>query len=78
LGGDRRYGRIEAHHGAVLAALGPARDATIEESPHALARQGLFFGFGTMQRFFARHGITRKKRQPKRLFITIFPAESTP
>ena len=31
LGGDRRSGRIEAHHDAVLAALGPAKDATIEE-----------------------------------------------
>jgi transposase len=31
LGGDRRSHRIEAHHAAVLAALGPDRDATIEE-----------------------------------------------
>ena len=64
LGGDRRSGRIEAHHDAVLEALGPARDATIEEVRQALVRQGLSFGFGTIQRFFARHGITRKKRQP--------------
>ena len=64
LGGDRRSGRIEAHHDAVLAALGRARDATIEEVRHALARQGLTFGYGTIQRFFARHGITRKKRPP--------------
>ena len=28
----------------------------------SLAEQGLVFGFGTIQRFFARHGITRKKR----------------
>ena len=28
-GGDRRSGRIEAHHEAVLAALGPTQDATI-------------------------------------------------
>ena len=64
LGGDRRSGRIEAHHDAVLAALGPAKDATIEEVRHTLARQGLTFGFGTIQRFFVRHGITRKKRPP--------------
>lgn len=64
LGGDRRSGRIEAHHEAVLAALGPTRDATIEEVRHELARQGLTFGFGTLQRFFVRHGITRKKRPP--------------
>lgn len=62
LGGDRRSDRIEAHHDAVMAALGPGRDATIEEVRASLARQGLAFGFGTIQRFFARHAITRKKR----------------
>lgn len=61
LGGDRRSSRIEAHHDGVLAALGPTRDATIEEVRHALARQGLTFGFGPIQRCFARHGITRKE-----------------
>ena len=60
LGGDRRSDRIEAHHDAVMAALGPGRDATIEEVRASLARQGL--AFGTIQRFFARHAITRKKR----------------
>jgi hypothetical protein len=64
LGGDRRSGRIEAHHDAVLAALGPAQDATIEEVRLALSQQGLTFGFGSIQRFFARHAITRKKRLP--------------
>jgi transposase len=64
LGGDRRSERIEAHNDTVLAALGPAKDATIEEVRHTLARQGLTFGFGTIQRFFVRHGITRKKRPP--------------
>jgi hypothetical protein len=29
-----------------------------------LARQGIAFDSGTIQRFFARHGIARKKRQP--------------
>ena len=50
LGGDRRSQRIEAHHAAVLAALGPDRDATIEEVRRDLAAQGLSFGFGTIQR----------------------------
>jgi transposase len=63
LGGDRRSGRIEACHAAVLTALGPDRDATIEEVRRDLAAQGLIFGFGTIQRFFARHDITRKKRR---------------
>jgi transposase len=62
LGGDRRSDRIESHHEAVMAALGPGRDATIEEVRASLAKQGLAFGFGTIQRFFKRHAITRKKR----------------
>jgi transposase len=62
LGGDRRSKRIEAHHEAVMAALGPEGDATIEEVRRVLAELGLVFGFGTIQRFFARHGVTRKKR----------------
>jgi transposase len=67
LGGDRRSDWIEAHHKTVVAALGPGRDATIEEVRSSLARQGLAFGFGTIQRFFARHAITRKKRPRTRV-----------
>jgi transposase len=62
LGGDRRSGRIEAHKDVVMAALGPEKDASIEEVRRSLAEQGLAFGFGTIQRFFKRHAITRKKR----------------
>lgn len=62
LGGDRRSDRIEAHRDEVLEALGPDRDATIEEVRASLAAKGLVFGFGTIQRFFARHRVTRKKR----------------
>jgi len=62
LGGDRRSKRIEACHEVVIAALGPEGDATLEEVRRTLASQGLSFGFGTIQRFFARHDITRKKR----------------
>ena len=61
-GGDRRSAHIEAHREAVLAALGPDKDVTINEVRGALAQKGLTFGFGTIQRFFARNGITRKKR----------------
>jgi transposase len=64
LGGDRRSQRIDAHKDTVLAALGPDRDQTIEEVRRALAAQNLVFGFGTLQRFFRRHAITRKKRPP--------------
>ena len=64
LGGDRRSGRIEAHKAIVMAALGPEKDASIEEVRRSLAEHGLAFGFGTIQRFFKRHAITRKKRPP--------------
>lgn len=35
-----------------MAALGPGWDATIEKDRASLAKQGLVFGFGTIQRFF--------------------------
>jgi transposase len=66
LGGDRRSQRIDAHKEQVLAALGPDHDRTIEEAREALAAEGLSVGFGTLQRFFKRHRITRKKRLPMR------------
>jgi transposase len=66
LGGDRRSGRIEAHKATILAELDGTPDLTIEELRRALAERGLWFGFGTIQRFFVRHRITRKKRQPTR------------
>ena len=62
LGGDRRSQRIDAHKERVLAALGPDHDRTLEEARQALAAEGVCFGFGTLQRFFKRHKITRKKR----------------
>ena len=37
---------------------------TIAELRRALAEQGHLFGYGTIQRFFRRHAITRKKRRP--------------
>src|SRR3954454_15274979 len=45
LGGDRRSNRIEACHEAVMTALGPDRDATIEEVRVSLTKQGFVFGF---------------------------------
>src|SRR5262249_14411743 len=66
LGGDRKSGRIDAHKEAILVALGPAADRTIEEVRRTLLEQGLSFGFGTLQRFFKRHAITRKKDRARR------------
>ena len=57
-------GRIEAHREAILALLEATPDLTIEELRLALADTGVTVGYGTIRRFFARHGITRKKRRP--------------
>jgi transposase len=62
LGGDRRSGRIDACKGLVLSLLEETPDITIQEMRQALAERGHVFGFGTIQRFFKRHRITRKKR----------------
>ncbi len=62
LGGDRRSGRIEAHGEAILGLLRATPDITIEELRQALSDRGLCFGFGSVQRFLIRHGMTRKKR----------------
>jgi len=62
LGGDRRSGRIDGCKALILLLLEETPDLTIEEMRHALAGRGHTFGFGTIQRFFKRHRITRKKR----------------
>jgi transposase len=62
LGGDRRSGRIEAQAGLILTLLAETPDITVEELRAALGERGHAFGYGTLQRFFARRRITRKKR----------------
>ena len=61
-GGDRRSGRIETHRGLVLDLVAQTPDITIEELRRLLAGRGLGFGYGTVQRFLVRHGMTRKKK----------------
>ena len=61
-GGDRRSGRIETHRGLVLELVAQTPDITIEELRRLLAGRGLGFGYGTVQRFPVRHGMTRKKK----------------
>lgn len=64
MGGDQKSYRVDAHKDAILAALGPERDRTIDEVRAILREEkGLVFGFGAIQRFFKRHAITRKKRR---------------
>jgi transposase len=62
LGGDRRSARIEAQGGLIRDLLAATPDITTEELRAALAERGHTFGHGTLQRFFRRHGLTRKKR----------------
>lgn len=62
LGGDRRSGRIDACKALILSLLDETPDITLEEMRQDLAQRGHLFGFGTIQRFFKRHRITRKKR----------------
>jgi transposase len=63
-GGDRKSHRIDAHQAKILALLKATPDITIEELRDSLSKEGLSFGYGTIRRFFERHNITRKKRQP--------------
>ena len=61
-GGDTRSGRIEAHAHTILALHAERRDITLEELRQALNQRGVSVALSTLHRFFARHGITRKKR----------------
>ncbi len=61
-GGDTRSRRIEAHRDTVLALYGARRDITLNELRRDLAQAGVPVAISTLHRFFARHGITRKKR----------------
>ncbi len=66
LGGDRRSGRIEAQRALILGLLEETPDITIQELRAALGARGHAFGYGSIQRFLKRHGITRKKRPATR------------
>ncbi len=64
LGGDRRTHVIEAHAATIFEVFEARRDMGLEELRAELAGRGLLFGYGTLWRFFRRHGWTRKKRPP--------------
>jgi transposase-like protein len=55
----------DRHKDAILDALGPDKDRTLEEIRAILAQQKIELGTSTLDRFFARHGITRKKDSPR-------------
>ena len=61
-GGDRHSGRIEAHGDFIKGLVAELGDITLVEVRARLIERGAPVGIGTVHRFFARHGITRKKR----------------
>tara|TARA_R110000787_G_C13325540_1_gene436876 strand:- start:576 stop:962 length:387 start_codon:yes stop_codon:yes gene_type:complete len=61
-GGDRHSGRIEAHGEFIKGLIAEVGDITLVEVQARLIERGAPVGIGTVHRFFARHGITRKKR----------------
>jgi len=65
-GGDRRAARIDACAAFILAAIEVEDDITLVELQALLTGRGTPVGIGTLWRFFARHGIARKKRQRTR------------
>ena len=65
-GGDRRVFRIEDHAALIHAAIEQQSDITLDELRTVLAGQGVSTSIATLWRFFARHRITRKKRQATR------------
>ena len=69
-GGDKRSSRIEAHADFLLVLVEDEGDPTLAEIQARLAERGTPVGIGTLHRFFARHGITRKKRPATRVSKT--------
>ncbi len=61
-GGDTRSRRIEAHASMILALHEARRDITLDELRREMGQAGVAVAISTLHRFFARHGITRKKR----------------
>jgi len=65
-GGDRRSMKIEDHAAFILKVIEQQADPTLAELRVMLAERGVSVSIATLWRFFARHGITRKKRPATR------------
>lgn len=61
-GGDKTSHRIEAQAGVILEAVARQPDITLTELRGLLGARGVGVAVSTIWRFFARRGITRKKR----------------
>ncbi len=64
-GGDTRSRRVEEYREKILALWEARKDITLDELRVELASIGLIVANSTLHRFFARHGITRKKRMAR-------------
>ncbi len=62
MGGDRYSHRIEAHAVVILKAVEEKPDVTLEELRALLANHGFEASISAIWRFFARRGVTWKKR----------------
>ena len=62
-GGDHASHRVEAQAGLILAACRRQPTIFLRELRDQLAGRGLETSTSSLSRFFARHGITRKKGQ---------------
>jgi transposase len=61
-GGDRYSHRIEAHAVVILKAVDDKPDVTLEELRALLSDHGFEASISAIWRFFARRGVTWKKR----------------
>lgn len=61
-GGDMRSRRVEERAADILAIWDARKDISLEELRQALAGLGLVVSVAGLHRFFARRGMTRKKR----------------
>lgn len=61
-GGDMRSRRVEERRADILAIWEARKDISLVELRLALVEIGLYVSVAGLHRFFARHGITRKKR----------------
>ena len=61
MGGDRNSHRVEAHAALILATSEARPQAYLRELRDTLREQGVSTSTSGLHRFFARHGITRKR-----------------
>jgi transposase len=77
LGGDRRSGRIEAHHDYLMGLIRRTPDITLLEIQERLIKNcDERFSSSVLWRFFNRHGVTFKKNRARRRAATPGRAET--